>query len=67
MWGFTMKEVRYFYNYNAAKVGKYDQFNHGILTSSDETGDKIHERMMKIAREKYPDADNINITALNRI
>ena len=62
-----MKKQWWFYNYNAAKTGSYDKFNHGTLSSDNESGGEVYEHVVKMARKKYPDADNINITSLNRI
>ena len=63
-----MQEISWFYNYNAQKHTGYDKFNHGTLSADDdESGGEVYDYVVKMAREKYPDADNINITALNRI
>lgn len=66
--------VSYFYNYNADKRNEYSKFNFGILKVSDlsedaleDIGVELFEKLKTEAKAAYPDADNINITAFNRI
>jgi hypothetical protein len=68
-----MNKQHFFYNYTANKKNGYDKFCYGILTAtSDGDGDmdlidEIFEKVKSLAKEDYPDADNINITAFNRV
>lgn len=61
---------KYFYNYRAMKKDEYDRFAHGVITSDGDDaddGEAIYNYIMSTAKESYPDADSINITALNKI
>jgi hypothetical protein len=68
-----MKKQKFFYNYTANKKNGYDKFSYGIITAThDGDGDmdlidEIFEKLKSLAKEDYPDADNINITAFNRV
>jgi hypothetical protein len=69
-----MKKQKFFYNYTANKKNGYDKFNYGIMsTTSDDDDDgmdlidEVFEKVNSLAKESYPDADNINITAFNRV
>jgi hypothetical protein len=60
--------VTYFYNYNASKNRGYNKFAHGTVVVSNKTEDfDPYKHVKDMANKAYPDADNINITALNII
>ena len=66
-----MTKISFFYNYNAFKINSYDKFNYGILDLESDNdcflaGAAI-EKLKSNAKELYPDADSINITAFNRV
>ena len=58
---------KYFYNYTANKQGVYDKFRHGVISVDGDDEEDIHSYVLADARKNYPDADNINITALNKL
>jgi len=61
-------KVTYFYNYNATKNQGYNRFAHGTIKVSNKTDDfDPYKCVTDIANKAYPDADDINITALNVI
>ena len=68
-----MNKQKFFYNYTANKKNGYDKFCYGIITATpDGDGDmdlidEIFEKVKSLAKEDHPDADNINITAFNRV
>jgi hypothetical protein len=68
-----MNKQKFFYNYTANKKNGYDKFSYGIITATpDGDGDmdlidEIFEKLKSLAKEDFPDADNINITAFNRV
>ena len=68
-----MKKQKFFYNYTANKKYVYDRYCYGIMTTeSNDDGDmdlidEVFEKVKSLAKESYPDADNINITAFNRV
>jgi hypothetical protein len=68
-----MNKQSFFYNYTANKANCYDKFNYGIMTAKTEDDNdhdlinRVLEKVKSTARESHPDADNINITAFNRV
>ena len=61
----------FFYNYKADKQNGYNKFCYGVLTievdDSKELGQEAFNEVQAIAKKEYPDADNINFTAFNKI
>jgi hypothetical protein len=66
-----MKEGKFFYNYNASKAAHYSKFCCGVFTikcdAKKDLVDEAWEELQKIARTNYPDADDINFTAFNKL
>jgi hypothetical protein len=67
-----MTTQKFFYNLNASKENGYNKFSYGILTTKSNGDDvdlidEVFEKVKSLAREGYPDADAINITAFNRV
>mgnify|MGYP003657676779 CR=1 FL=1 len=66
-----MKKGTFFYNYTASKTGvnAYSLFSYGIFTANFDGREVLpteaFKKIEKQAKEKYPDADNINFTAFN--
>jgi len=66
-----MKEGKFFYNYTAQKANSYDKFAYGIITvGCDDSKDLMDEALSEIqkqSKDNFPDADNINFTAFNKL
>ena len=66
-----MIKGKFFYNYTAQKANSYDKFSYGIIeVGCDDSKDLIDEafkEIKKASKESYPDADNINFTAFNKL
>jgi len=66
-----MSKGKFFYNYTANKANTYDKFCYGIITvgvdDSKDLIDEAFEEIKKAAKKEYPDADNINFTAFNKL
>ncbi|MCJ8293789.1 MAG: hypothetical protein MJK15_05215 [Colwellia sp.] len=66
-----MKEGKFFYNYTASKAAYYSKFCCGVFTikcdAKKDLVDEAWEELQKIARTNYPDADDINFTAFNKL
>ena len=66
-----MKKVEFFYNYTAIKQGVYNKFNCGTFGASNldgaVRGGDAFKALYKDAKEMYPDAESIDVTAFNRI
>jgi hypothetical protein len=68
-----MIKQKFFYNYTANKKNGYNKFCYGIITTTSDDGDdmdlidEVFEKVKSTAKESYPDADDINITAFNRV
>tara|TARA_R110000803_G_scaffold113009_1_gene181443 strand:- start:428 stop:631 length:204 start_codon:yes stop_codon:yes gene_type:complete len=67
-----MKKQKFFYNFTANKKNVYDKFCYGIITTNSDDDDmdlidEVFEKVKSLAKESHPDADNINITAFNRV
>lgn len=65
-------KVQFFYNYDVNKAGEYNKFNYGISTvnncdSYEQAVDLAMNEIKKEARELYPNYDNLNIKAFNRL
>ena len=62
---------KFFYNFNATKHGDYSKFSFGIVDiECDDEKDLTDEAFMEVrkyARETFPDADDINFTAFNKV
>tara|TARA_R110000772_G_scaffold265543_1_gene387081 strand:- start:84 stop:293 length:210 start_codon:yes stop_codon:yes gene_type:complete len=69
-----MIKQKFFYNYTANKKNGYAKFAYGIMTTESDDGlddmdliDEVFEKVKSFAKERYPDADDINITSFNRV
>jgi uncharacterized membrane-anchored protein len=66
-----MNRQSFFYNFTASRVNGYSKFNFGIITADSKDdkslADKILNKLQSNAKEEYPDADDINVTAFNRV
>jgi hypothetical protein len=60
-----VKQITYFYNYYAVKIGEYNQFHNGTITT-DNNGDCPLLLILREAKKENPGA-TINIKALNII
>ena len=66
-----MTKQSFFYNFTASRVSGYSKFNYGILSAESDDdkslADEVLKNLKSKAKEEYPDADDINITAFNRV
>ncbi len=69
-----MNRQSFFYNFTAIRVNGYSKFKYCIMTTKIDSdvddadlADYFLEELKANAKEEYPDADAINVTAINRV